>query len=106
MLLATGIPLVEALDVLIRQHTRRLGAVLRDVRDRVAAGSSLSDALAVHPVWFDNIFCSAVKVGQLSGHMDRSLKELAAYVGERQTAKARLFAALTYPAILATLGTG
>ena len=106
MLLGTGVPLVEALDVLVRQEKGRLACVLRSVRDKVAAGSSLSDALAAHPTWFDALFCSAVRVGQVSGRLDVSLKELAEYIRNRQTLRARLFAALSYPIILTVLGTG
>ena len=80
MLLGAGVPLVEALDVLIRQQRGKLLEVLRDVRDRVASGISMSESLAEHPAWFDGVFCSAVRVGQLSGQMDAALKELARFV--------------------------
>jgi len=106
MLLSTGVPLVEALDVLVSQQKGRFACVLRSVRDKIAAGSSLSDALAVHPSWFDALFCSAVRVGQVSGRLDVSLKELAEYIRDRQTVRARLFTALSYPIILTVVGTG
>ena len=106
MLLRAGVSLVDALDVLIKQKTGKLMPVLRDMRDKVAAGMAFSDALDQHPGWFDEVFRSAVKVGQLSGNLDKSLTELALFIRERQTAKSRLFSALAYPAILAILGTG
>ena len=106
MLLRAGVSLVEALDVLIKQKTGKLMPVLRDLRDKVAAGMSFSDALEQHPGWFDGVFRSAVKVGQMSGSLDKSLTELAMFIREQQTAKSRLFSALAYPAILAILGTG
>ena len=104
MLLGAGVPLVEALDVLIRQQRGKLLEVLRDLRDKVSSGVSMSEALAAHPAWFDGVFCSAVRVGQLSGQMDAALKELACFVRDRQTIKARLFAALAYPMILTVIG--
>lgn len=106
MLLRAGVSLVDALDVLIKQKTGKLMPVLRDMRDKVAAGMSFSDALEQHPGWFDDVFRSAVKVGQLSGNLDKSLTELALFIRERQTVKSQLFSALAYPAILAILGTG
>ncbi|MGD2109474.1 MAG: type II secretion system F family protein [Phycisphaerae bacterium] len=105
MLAATGVSVVEALDVLIRQESGPLVPVLREVREKVAAGSSLSEALAAHPTWFDGVFCSAVKVGQMSGQLDVSLKELSKYVRARQTIKTKLLTALAYPILLAVLGT-
>jgi len=106
LLLSTGVSLVEALDVLILQQQGKLLRVVRDVREKVVAGSSLSDALEAHPQWFDTVFCSAVRVGQMTGMMDKALKELAMFIRERQTIKTRLFTALAYPMILSVLGTG
>jgi type II secretory pathway component PulF len=104
LLLRAGIPLVEALDVLIRQQRGKLLTVLRDVRDRVAAGTKFSEALSAHSSWFDAVFCTAVQVGQLAGQMELSLTDLATYVQERQALRNRLFMALAYPAILTVLG--
>lgn len=106
LLLRSGVTLVEALDVLVRQQQGRFVPIVRDVRSRVAAGSSLGEALGAHPRWFDQVFRAAVEVGQVSGSMDKSLEELACYIRERQTNQTRLLNALTYPMILAVVGTG
>ena len=106
LLLRAGVSLVEALDVLVRQEAGRLGVVLRDVRERVAGGASLAEALEGHGSWFDGVFRSAVGVGQLSGQMDAALGELAEYVRERQVLRNRLFSALAYPAVLVVVATG
>ena len=114
LLLGSGVSLAEGLDVLIAQHgggrsTRNWQAVLRDLRDRVAGGQALSEAMAVHPQWFgpaSGAFLGAVRVGQESGTLDEALAQLALYLKERQTLSARLTTALVYPAILVTLGVG
>ncbi|MCO6437963.1 MAG: type II secretion system F family protein [Phycisphaerae bacterium] len=106
MLLRAGVPLSEALGVLIEQWSGAIAAVLRDVRDRVSAGASLSESLQQHEGWFDPMFCSAVRVGELSGHLDRTLTEVAEFLRERQTIRTRVASAFAYPAILAVLGTG
>jgi len=106
MLLRAGVSLVEALDVLIKQPHGKLLPVLQDIRDKVAAGTAFSDALEDHSEWFDDVFRTAVKVGQTSGNLDRSLTELAVFIREKQTVKSKLFSALAYPAILAILGSG
>ncbi len=105
MLLAAGVPLVGALDVLIQQERGSFDSVLRAVREKVASGQSLSDALAEHPRWFEEIFSSAVQVGQMSGHLETSLRELASFMRERETIRTRLFTALAYPIILSLVGT-
>ena len=106
MLLKAGVSLVDAMDVLIRQPQGRMAPVLRAVREMVAAGLPLSDAFEKHPLWFDRVFCAAVRVGQMSGNMDRSLAELAGYIRGRQALRTRLATALAYPVILAIVGTG
>ncbi len=104
LLLRSGVTLVDALDVLIRQQTGRMETVLRDVRERVAGGATLADALTLHPRWFDPIFLSAVRIGEVSGSLDESLTGLAAFVRRRQTLTAKLTGALIYPCVLLCLG--
>lgn len=106
LLLGSGVTLVEALEVLARQQDGRIVPILRDLRSKVAAGSSLTEALREHPRWFNSVFSTAVKVGEASGHMPESLREIAAYMREQQTNKTRLATALAYPLILAIVGTG
>ena len=104
LLLRSGVPLVEALAVLVQQQTGRLQLVLRQTHERVAGGAGLADALAEHPRWFDALFVSAVRIGEASGALDEALTELARFVRERQTLQSRLTSALIYPCILLVLG--
>jgi len=106
LLLRAGIPLVEAVDVLIRQARGKVQSVLRDVRDRIAGGASFAEALEQHTEWFDPVFCSAVRVGQSAGRMEQALGDLARYMHEREGVRNRLFMALAYPAILSVVGLG
>ena len=106
LLLRSGVPLVDGLDVLIRQQTGRFETILRDVREQVSGGSTLADALERHPATFDRLVISAVRVGQSAGSLDEALTELSAFLLERQTLHARLTGALVYPCVLLGLGIG
>ncbi|MCP4589431.1 MAG: type II secretion system F family protein [bacterium] len=106
LLLRTGVPLAEGLDVLIGQTTGTWETVLGDVRDRVNRGSSLVDALGAHPRWFDALFLSAARVGEQAGALDSALGQLALYLKDQGTLRQRLTTALVYPMILATMGVG
>lgn len=106
MLLRTGVPLAEAMDVLIAQSRKKGETVLRDLREQVSAGLSLAEAMEHHPAWFDALCISSVRVGQASGNLDEALAELAEFLNERQTLQSKLTAALAYPALLSTLGIG
>lgn len=105
LLLAAGVPLTEGLDVLVQQASGNFEAVLRRARERIAEGMSLADALADHPRYFNEVFLSAVRVGEASGNLDQALGELAGYLRERQDLQAKLVTALIYPLILAVLST-
>ena len=106
LLLRAGVPLAECFDVLTQRRSGRLATVLKDVRDQLTGGASLSDALALHSLWFDKLFVSAVRVGELSGNLDEALSELAEYLRGQETLRSRMTSALTYPLILLCLGVG
>ncbi len=104
MLLRAGVPLAETLEVVARQGDRRMAALLKDVRERVVGGSSFADALGEHKEWFDAMFVSAVRMGELSGHLEEALSDLAEHLRAQQTLRSQLTTALTYPLILVCVG--
>src|SRR5262249_15652569 len=60
-LLHAGVPLLRSLDILERQaSSAALGATLREVRAKVADGTSLGDAMAPHPGAFNELAVSMV----------------------------------------------
>lgn len=54
-LLASGIPLLEALDSLVAQHNRGFRESLLQLRERVAAGSGLAEAMREQPRVYDEL---------------------------------------------------
>lgn len=106
LLLKCGVPLAESLDVLTQTPQGKLTAVLKQLRDRVCGGSTLADALAQHDQWFDSLFVSAVRIGEVSGNLEEALQELAESLKAQQTLRHQLLSALTYPIILVIVGVG
>ena len=77
-MLKSGIPLAQSLSALIDQaETQDMDIVLRDVRERVTQGANLADAMAFHPVFFNDLYVNMVKAGQAAGTLDVVLKRLA-----------------------------
>src|SRR5262245_25329341 len=61
-LLRSGVPLLRSIDILERQAVNpALSEVLREVRAKVADGTSLADAMAQHPRAFNELAVSMVK---------------------------------------------
>ena len=103
-LVGAGVPLVDVLTVVIEQaSSKRLEIVLRDLRDKVIKGTSLADALMLHPDYFSDMYVNMVRAGEASGRLASIFESLAAYGERRSMLKGRVSAALIYPAILAVV---
>jgi general secretion pathway protein F len=107
-LVGVGLPLLEALDTIIRQLKGRRHAAFRQVtmalRDRVTGGTSLADAMREQPMIFDEMCINLVEVGENSGHLDEALEQLADFRQRAAQFRGRITAALMYPAIVLTAG--
>lgn len=66
-LLGAGIGLVDALDTLTAQYRGGFRASLLALRDRVASGSSLSEAMQQDAWLYDELTIEMTKVGEHSG---------------------------------------
>jgi type II secretory pathway component PulF len=104
-LLAAGIPLVQALDTVARQH--RAGRFQRAVmllREHVAAGGGLAEAMGEQPELFDELAQSIVEVGERSGRLEDALHRLVQFRRRAAGLKNRLASALLYPALVLAVG--
>jgi len=100
-MLEVGIPLADALGALARQaSSRRLETVSLDLRERILRGESFSLALSAHPDWFDDLYVSIVAAAEAGGSLDASLGRLADHVARKERVRARVSAALAYPAVM------
>jgi len=107
ILLASGVPIVEAAGVLAQQvEHRRLAEALFEIRESVNAGSSFAEALAGHPQFFDRSYIDAVASGEKSGTMDVVFTRLADFLERKRLMHARVSTALIYPAILVVMAIG
>ena len=103
-LLGAGIPLLEALDTISRQHHGRFRQSIMLLSDHIAAGSGLAQAMALQPDLFDDLARSIVEVGENAGTLDQSLKRLADFRRSSAKLKNRVVSAMIYPVIVATVG--
>jgi len=103
-LLAAGIPLLEALDTITRQHTGRFKQAILLVRDHVAAGGSLAEAMQQQPELFDSLCINIIEVGENAGTLDTSLQRLVTFRRKSATLKNRVTSAMIYPCIVLAVG--
>jgi type II secretory pathway component PulF len=102
-LLGVGVPLLETLETLARQHTGKFQTTILLLRDRVAAGLSLGQAMREHPGVFDELAINITEVGEDAGTLDASLQTLAEFRERSEQFKGRITTALIYPTIVLTL---
>ena len=104
-LLHAGVPLLRSLELLERQSTNpRLTSVLREVRLKVADGTSLAQAMAQYPQVFSELAVSMVRAGQEGGFLEDVLKRTAVFVEHQEDLKAKVIGALAYPVVLGIAG--
>jgi len=103
-LLAAGIPLLEAVDTLARQHKGPFGAAVLALGEDIAAGSSLAEAMKANGAYFDQLCVSIAAVGENTGTLETALARLAEFKEHARRLRGRVATALIYPGIVATVG--
>ena len=97
-MLKAGVPLLQAFEIVARGHSNaRFARLMMDIKGRVEAGSSLSQAFREHPAQFDALYCNLVSAGETSGMLDGILERLATYKEKILALKAKIKSALFYP---------
>jgi general secretion pathway protein F len=100
-LLSSGIKLTEALSVLTLQTSDpRFRHALVDIRDRVVTGESFTDALKDYGDYFDVIYVSMVRVGEVTGSLGESLSTISNFMEKRRKVEAKVMTAMIYPIVL------
>ena len=103
-LLRAGVPLLRSLDLLIKQ-TRHvtLKGVLQEVRDQVADGTRLAEALRQHPTVFSELTISMVLAGEEGSFLEDTLQRIATFTEHQEELKGRVIGAMAYPAFLVVI---
>jgi type IV pilus assembly protein PilC len=99
-MLAVGIPLSETLQTLAIQYRGPFRTVVQQLQDRVATGTSLSQAMRQQPAVFDEICWSITEVGENAGNLDVVLDRLAEFKERAVALRGRIVTALIYPCIV------
>jgi len=104
-LIKAGLPILTALDLLIkRQRDKSLLRLLENVRERVKGGELLSDAFAAQGM-FPKMYTTTLMAGEKSGNMEEVLGRYIQYQRMVQTFRKKLLVSLVYPALLISVVT-
>ncbi|MBL7140181.1 MAG: type II secretion system F family protein [Planctomycetes bacterium] len=104
-LLGAGVPALRALDTLGRSIVnKRLAALVRQIRERVAAGASLADAMAQQPDVFTTLHVAMVRAGEQGGFLEQVLANLSAFLERQDELRNKVLGAMVYPLLVMTVG--
>src|SRR3990167_1311395 len=99
VLLRSGIPLMQSLELLMDQFEGQMRAIVVNLRDGIKEGQSLADGLKKYPKIFDNIYVQLIKAGEATGKLEIILKRLTIYLERRAEIQKKVKGALSYPMI-------
>ncbi len=97
-MLTAGIPLVQAFDIVGSGHDNpAVQRLVLNIKQDVESGASLAEALAKHPLHFDDLFVNLVTAGEQAGALETLLDKIATYKEKTEAIKKKVKKALFYP---------
>lgn len=98
VLISSGIPLVQALEILGEQSSdRTMQTTISVIKEKVSAGTYLWEAVSGAPKIFPKLYIALVRAGESSGSLDQMLKRLTRYLEDAERLKRLVKGAMIYP---------
>jgi type IV pilus assembly protein PilC len=106
-LIDAGLPLLRSLNVLAKQERNKVFKnTINKLADAVQGGNTFSDALALHPRVFNNLYVNMVKAGEVGGVLELVLNRLSEFQEKAAKVKNKVIGAMVYPIIVITMAVG
>lgn len=104
-LIGSGVPLLRALDSLIRSTVnRRLSQLLKEIRAAVADGKSLTEAFRQFPEVFPPLHTTMVQAGERASFLEDVLRSLSGFLERLDELRSKVIGSMIYPIILSAVG--
>ena len=97
-MMAAGIPVAQAFDIVAKGHENpSMRALVTAIKQDIESGTSMTEAMSKHPLYFDELYCNLVQAGEAAGILDTILDKLAIYKEKIEALKSKIKSALFYP---------
>jgi type IV pilus assembly protein PilC len=104
VMIRAGISLQDSLQSIGEQNeNRKFRAIILDLKNRIEAGQSFSQALAEHPQTFSDLYINMVAAAEISGSLSGMLQKLAEYLDSEAETRSQIRGAMVYPIIIACM---
>jgi type IV pilus assembly protein PilC len=98
-MLTAGIPMVQAFEIIGVGHDKpAMQKLVLSIKSDIETGNALNQALAKHPLYFDDLFVNLVEAGEHAGALETVLEKVATYKEKTEALKKKIKKALFYPA--------
>lgn len=102
LLLDNGVRIDRAVEILRKSgRSPAMARMLESISDALKKGQQFSEALAAHPIVFDQLYVNLVALGESGGQLPRVFRGLADELKFRRELRQKLVSAATYPAVVA-----
>ncbi len=99
-----GVPILEGLaDLRDGEENPTFRDIVTGLIEAIEGGNSFSQALALYPKIFDEVFVSLIRVGERSGKMSEVLVDITETLKWQDELMAKAKKIMTYPAVIGTL---
>jgi len=104
VMVRAGISLQDSLESIAEQNSnQKFKVVIIDLKNRIEAGQSFSQALSEHPQVFTNLYVNMVAAAEVSGSLSSMLQKLAEYLDSEAETRSQVRGAMVYPVIIAVM---
>ncbi|MBL4588238.1 type II secretion system F family protein [Candidatus Babeliales bacterium] len=90
VLLRSGVPLLQAIELLTEQFDGQMHYVLVSIKDGLKSGESFASELGKHPRVFSSIYIQLARAGEASGKLEMILDRLTVYLERTEEQKNEL----------------
>ncbi len=106
-LIESGIPLVQALEILYDQvKTPYFKQVIFSIFNDIKEGTSFNGALSKYPRVFSEFYINMVRAGETSGQLPGILERISSYIEDALSLQRKIRSSLAYPAIVVVMAIG
>jgi type IV pilus assembly protein PilC len=96
-----GLPIMQGLSIVAEQaENPNFRVVMGRIRDDIANGVPLSEAMAKHPKAFTTLYINMVKAGEQGGILDTIFERLSEYLEKADGVTRKVKSAMMYPIVV------
>ncbi|MHC4130492.1 MAG: type II secretion system F family protein [Planctomycetota bacterium] len=104
VMVRAGISIQESLESIGSQtKNEKFKKVILDLKNRIEAGESFSQALREHSEVFSNLYVNMVGAAEVSGSLSDMLEKLSGYLDQEAETRSQVKGAMVYPIIIAVM---